>query len=167
MNVKHGSQYCGALYSSKKQLIIDRYQWRHTVRLAVHCRNDNVKWCTYTRCSLCRLCRVAAIFISASDPVLSQEIPTVKWMSNQPAHWTPDINNNYPPYVIWLSYIFWRKPFTSSLWPNVLLNSLFSNIYSWISSHKASNNSQNYYFLSDVQEGWFGKQKDYFRFGTE
>jgi hypothetical protein len=51
----------------------------------------------YTRCSLCRLIRFlstwcrAAAFFSASGAALSQEIPTVKWMSNQPALWTPDI----------------------------------------------------------------------------
>jgi hypothetical protein len=50
-----------------------------------------------TQCSLCRLIRLlstwcrAAAFFSASGATLSQEVPTVKWMSNQPALWTPDI----------------------------------------------------------------------------
>jgi hypothetical protein len=54
----------------------------------------------YTRCSLCRLIRLlstlcrAAPFFSASDAALSQEIPTVKLMSNQPALWTPGIVNS-------------------------------------------------------------------------
>jgi hypothetical protein len=50
-----------------------------------------------TRCSLYRLiglpstwCRAAAFF-SASGAALSQEVPMVKWMSNQPALWTPGI----------------------------------------------------------------------------
>jgi hypothetical protein len=51
------------------------------------------------RCSLCRLIRLlstwcrAAAFFSASGATLSQEVPTVKWMSNQSALWTPDITN--------------------------------------------------------------------------
>jgi hypothetical protein len=44
---------------------------------------------SYTRCSLCRLIRAA--FFSANVAALSQEVPTAKWMSNQPALWTPDI----------------------------------------------------------------------------
>jgi hypothetical protein len=50
----------------------------------------------YTRCSVCKLfrlsmwCRAAAL-LSASGAALSHEVPTVKWMSNQPALWTPDI----------------------------------------------------------------------------
>jgi hypothetical protein len=54
-----------------------------------------------TRCSLCTLlstwCRAAAFF-SASGAALSQEIPTLKWMFNQPALWTLDmyiICNNF------------------------------------------------------------------------
>jgi hypothetical protein len=49
----------------------------------------------YTRCSLCRFIRLhskwcrAAAFLSASGAALSQKIPTVKRMSNQPALWTP------------------------------------------------------------------------------
>jgi hypothetical protein len=49
-----------------------------------------------TRFSLCRLIRVlsmwcrAASFFSASGAALSQEVPMVKWMSSQPALWTPD-----------------------------------------------------------------------------
>jgi hypothetical protein len=35
-------------------------------------------------------CREAAFF-SASGAALSHEVPTVKWMSKQPALWTPDI----------------------------------------------------------------------------
>jgi hypothetical protein len=51
----------------------------------------------YTACLSCRLIRLlstwchAAEFFSASGAALSQEVPTVKWMSNQPALWTTDI----------------------------------------------------------------------------
>jgi hypothetical protein len=54
--------------------------------------------CGYTRCSLWKLIRLlstwchAAEFFSASGAALSQEVPTVIWMSNQCALWTPDIN---------------------------------------------------------------------------
>jgi hypothetical protein len=49
------------------------------------------------RCSLCSLIGLlntwyrAVTFFSASDAALSQEVPMVKWMSNQPVLWTPDI----------------------------------------------------------------------------
>jgi hypothetical protein len=77
----------------------------------------NIHHTSYIRCSLCKLirllntwCRAAAFFsssihgvhcaglsdfslraafFSASGAALSQEISTVKWMSNQPALWTP------------------------------------------------------------------------------
>jgi hypothetical protein len=47
--------------------------------------------------SLCRLIRLlstwchAMAFFSASGATLSQEVLMLKWMSNQPALWTPDI----------------------------------------------------------------------------
>jgi hypothetical protein len=58
----------------------------------------------YTWCSLCRIIRLlstwcrAAAFFSASAAALSQEIPTVKGMSNQPALWTPGTTRYSYPY---------------------------------------------------------------------
>jgi hypothetical protein len=73
----------------------------------------------YTRCSLCRLirllskwCREAAFF-SASGAALPQEIPTVKWMSNQPALWT--ISSATDPTVSFITG--WRQCCTSSRIP--------------------------------------------------
>jgi hypothetical protein len=57
--------------------------------------NTTTRNCTYIRYSLCRLIRLlsmwcpVAAFFSASGAALSQEIPTVKWTSNQPALLTP------------------------------------------------------------------------------
>jgi hypothetical protein len=65
---------------------------------------------THTECSLCRLIRLlgtwcrSAAFFPASGAALSQEVPTVKWMPNQPALWTLDIYIYI--YTFWFSWIY-------------------------------------------------------------
>jgi hypothetical protein len=88
-----GSAYCVTFP------VVTKYR-RDRCRLFRHISSRNMiplNIYIYIRCSLCRLIRLlstwcrAAAFFSASAAALSQEVPTVKWMSNQPALWTPDI----------------------------------------------------------------------------
>jgi hypothetical protein len=78
---------------------------------------EGIEWqyALYTRCSLCRPIRLrstwcrAAVFFSANAVALSQEVPTVKWMSSQPAFWTPDgITYMYPLLIpfVWHVILF-------------------------------------------------------------
>jgi hypothetical protein len=85
-----------------------RFDWTPCQGIFIYCirliyyyimtyRGLKFTWRSYTRYSLCRLIRLfstwcrAAAFFSARGAALSKEVPTVKWMSNQPALWTPDI----------------------------------------------------------------------------
>jgi hypothetical protein len=73
----------------------------------------------------------AEAFFSATGAALSQEAPTVKWMSNQPALWTPDRSRGKVCYFCKGTFLFvefkvtWRsceKFLYFSVWWRELMN---------------------------------------------
>jgi hypothetical protein len=105
-----------------------------------------------TRCPLCRLIRLLSTgcsvraFFSASGAALSQEVPTLKWMSSQPALWTPDTLRYIPGdrTMLW-EFQTLRTRFEMdiatltkcvSLWVSVRLPALNAIIWSFMNLNK-------------------------------
>jgi hypothetical protein len=87
---------------------------------------------SYTQWSLCRLMRFfstwcrAAEFFSASGASLSQEVPTIKWMSNEPALWIPGTCSLYFQFHMYTC--IHTQAHTSVSWKSLSLSKCFHRL---------------------------------------